>query len=136
MERAEAWLQWRKVGGKEHKTERQRCFVSQVLRASVIFVQIQAGCDFSMAARVSPLSSGGAASGRRERRLRSFWKHEQCSIKMALACAKHHSWQYRASVGVQTDEVPAPVNEFIASALVNEFIASAHVISSTWRPSL
>ena len=33
---------------------------------------------------------------------------------MALACAKHHSFQYRASVGVQTDEAPSPVGEYVA----------------------
>ena len=41
---------------------------------------------------------------------------EQCSIKMALACAKHHSWQCRASVGIQTDETPALVDEYVAPA--------------------
>ena len=69
-----------------------------------------------MAARVSQLSSGGAASRRRGRRLRSFWGHEQSSIKIALACAKHHSFQYRASVGVQTDEALSPVGEYVAPA--------------------
>ena len=92
-----------------------RCFGSPVLRASAIFVQTQAG-DLSMTARVSPLSSGGAASRRRERRLRNFWRHEQCSIQMAFACAKHHSFQYRASVGVKTDEAPSLVDEYVAPA--------------------
>ena len=92
-----------------------RCFGSQVFRASEIFVETQAG-DLSMAARVSALSSGGAASRRRERRLRRFWRHEQCSIKMALACAKHHSWQSRESVGVQTDAAPTLVDEYVAPA--------------------
>ena len=68
------------------------------------------GDDLSMAARVSPLSSG------RETRLRSFWRHEQCSIKMALASAKHHSRQYRASVGVQIDAAPTLVDECVAPA--------------------
>ena len=35
---------------------------------------------------------------------------------MALASAKHHSWQYRASVGVQTDEAPSLVDEDVAPA--------------------
>ena len=69
-------IQWTRVKPKLHRRRRRilrkfRCFCSQVLRASVIFVQTQAG-DLSMAARVSPLSYGGAASRRRERRLRSF----------------------------------------------------------------
>ena len=42
---------------------------------------------------------------------------------MALACAKHHSWQFRASVDVQTE----PVNELMASAHVIEYVASAPV---------
>ena len=53
--------------------------------------------DLSMAARVHPLSSGGSASRRRERRLRSFWRHEQLSVKMMAASMSHHSFQYRAS---------------------------------------
>ena len=48
--------------------------------------------------------------------MRSFWRHEQCPVKMALACVKHHSWQCRASVGVQTDEAPSLVDEFFAPA--------------------
>ena len=96
-----------------------------MLRASVIFVQTQAG-DLSMAARVSPLSSGGAALRRRERRLRIFWRHEQCSIKMALASAKHHSWQYGASVGVQIDAAPSPVDEYVAPAAA-PFAATADI---------
>ena len=52
----------------------------------------------------------------------------------------HHSEQSRASVGVQTDEAPAPVAEYIvpastldpavyiASAPVNEYVASSYVI--------
>ena len=95
---------------REQKDE-ERCIGSHVLRTSV--VSVQPG-DLSMAARVSPLTSGGAASRRRERRSRSFWRHEQCSIKRAVACAKHHSWQYRASVGV--DEAPSLVDEYVAPA--------------------
>ena len=55
-----------------------------------------------------------AARRKRERRLGSFWKHEQFAIKMATAGAAHHSWQSRASVGVQT--APAPVVEYFAPA--------------------
>ena len=35
----------------------------------------------------------GAAARRRERRLRCFWRHEQLSLKMALAAVAHHSAQ-------------------------------------------
>ena len=53
---------------------------------------------------------GGSAVRRRERRLRVFWRHEQLSIKMALASATHHSWQSCASVGVGAEvDVPVPV---------------------------
>ena len=38
----------------------------------------------------------GAAARRRERRLRCFWRHEQLSLKMALAAEAHHSAQPRA----------------------------------------
>ena len=50
--------------------------------------------DLSMAARAPPLvSSGGSAVRRRERRLRSFWRHEQMAIQMALATVSHHTFQ-------------------------------------------
>ena len=92
---------------------------SQVLRASVIFVDTLAG-DFSMAARAPPLvSSGGSAVRRRERRLRGFWRHEQLSIKMALASATHHSWQSRASVGVGA-EVDVPVSVGVRSEVLTD----------------
>ena len=46
-----------------------------------------------MAARESPLvSSGGSARRRRERRLRSFWRHEQMAVQMVLATVTHHSF--------------------------------------------
>ena len=37
--------------------------------------------------------AGGAAKRRRERQLRSFLRHEELSVKMALARALHHSTQ-------------------------------------------
>ena len=37
--------------------------------------------------------SGSAAKRRRERRLRSAWRHEQLSVAMAVAAALHHSAQ-------------------------------------------
>ena len=59
----------------------------------MIFVDTRAG-DLSKAARAPPLvSSGGSAVLRRERRLRSFWRHEQMAIHMALATVTHHSFQ-------------------------------------------
>ena len=74
-------------------TTTRRRLGTQVLRARVIFVDTQVG-DLSMAARASPLvSSGGSAVRRRERRLRSFWRHEQMAIQMALAAVTHHSFQ-------------------------------------------
>ena len=64
-----------------------------MLRVSVIFVDTLAG-DLSMAAHAPPLvSSGGSAVRRCERRLRSFWRHEQMAIQMALASVTHHSFQ-------------------------------------------
>ena len=92
---------------------------SQVLRACVIFVDTSAG-DLSMVARASLLvSSGGSAVRRRERRLRGFWRHEQLSIKMALASATHHSWQSRASVGVGA-EVDVPVSVGVRSEVLTD----------------
>ena len=34
---------------------------------------------------------------RRERRLRSWWRHEQQTVRMALAAATHHSAQQNAA---------------------------------------
>ena len=34
-----------------------------------------------------------SAARRRERRLRSMWRHEQLSVRMAVATASHHSWK-------------------------------------------
>ena len=48
-----------------------------------------------------------AANRRMLRRLRSHWRHEQFSIRMALAGAAHHSHMRVASMSTQTDFVPA-----------------------------
>ena len=42
--------------------------------------------------------ASGAAVRRRERRLRSAWRHEQLSVAMALAAAAHHSAQPNAAL--------------------------------------
>ena len=42
--------------------------------------------------------SGSAAKRRRERRLRSAWRHEQLSVAMALAAVAHHSAQPNAAL--------------------------------------
>ena len=54
--------------------------------------------------------AGGAAKRRRERQLRSFLRHEELSVKMALARALHHSTQ-RVEVpreGVEGEKYYAP----------------------------
>ena len=56
----------------------------------------------------------GAARRRRDRRLRMHSRHEQLSLRVLLASMRHHSWQSRTSVGVQT--APAPVAEYVAPA--------------------
>ena len=62
---------------------------------------------------------GGTASARRrrERRLRMHWRHEQLSLRMALAAATHHSAQPRAGEekvhekhdGLRAQKRPSPV---------------------------
>ena len=47
-------------------------------------------------------SQVGSAGRRRERRLRAWWRHEQLSLRMQLVLVRHHSWQSKTSVGVQT----------------------------------
>ena len=95
------------------------------------FVETQAG-GLSMAAR-------GSAVRRRERRVRSWWRHEQASVRMAMITAGHHSYRKAAGieVGVQAGTTLAPVTEYVAPApavvcdvpaTVIEYMPSAPVI--------
>ena len=54
-----------------------------------------------MAERSGQLQSTGAARRRRERRLRSMLRHEQQTVRMALAAALHHSAGLREVVEMQ-----------------------------------
>ena len=66
-----------------------------------------------------------ASRRRRDRRLRSFWRHECMAVRMALATAAHHSSQRVSSAFTQTEyAAPAPVIEYIASPRVNLNMAS------------
>ena len=56
-----------------------------------------------------------AAKRRMSRRLRSHWRHEQFSIRMALASAVHHSHMRLANMATQTDFVPAATYTATAS---------------------
>ena len=51
-----------------------------------------------------PWSMNALAPPRRERRLRAAWRHEQPSVRMALAAAQHHSAPKCA--GPETHEAP------------------------------
>ena len=59
-----------------------------------------------------------ASRRRRDRRLRSFWRHECMAVRMALATAAHHSSLRVSSTSTQTEYVagPAPVTEYVAPA--------------------
>ena len=59
-----------------------------------------------------------ASRRRRDRRLRSFWRHECMAVRMALAAAVHHSSSRVSSASTQTEYVagPAPVTEYVAPA--------------------
>ena len=109
-----------------------------------------------MAERASHVALLCSARRRRERQLRSVWRHEQLSVKMAVSCAVHHSAQrfcFHAVVqtvdfsNMSDDEsnvsgyvtptpvverpapvAPAPVIEHVASAPANKFVTSAPVI--------
>ena len=48
--------------------------------------------DTAMSHVERALGAGGAALRRRERRLRSFWRHEQMAVQMVLATVTHHSF--------------------------------------------
>ena len=83
-------------------------------------------------ARAGPTS----ARRRRERRFRSFFRHEQVAIKMAVVTAQHHSAQRCCSIASQTvveyvdpaPVVPAPVTGYLANATAVTFPAPAPVI--------
>ena len=87
------------------------------------------------------------ARRRRERRIRSFFRHEQMAVKMAVISAQHHSAQRCCSIVTQTDdyvtasatffnmsdgddsdEPAAPVTEYVAPALDVTYAAPAPVI--------
>ena len=61
-----------------------------------------------------------ASRRRRDRRLRSFWRHECMAVRMAVVTATHHSWKSHAVVGTQTEYPgvagPVPVTEYEAPA--------------------
>ena len=48
----------------------------------------------------------GAAWRRRQRRLRSWWRHEQQSVAMALSAAAHHSFD-KVAAGAKNDGLRA-----------------------------
>ena len=64
-------------------------------------------------ARATPTS----ARRRRERRIRSFFRHEQMAVQMAVVSAQHHSAQRCRSIANQTDDsLPAATYAATASA--------------------
>ena len=86
-------------------------------------------------ARATPTSAS------RERRLRSFFRHEQMAVQMAVVSAQHHSAQRCRSIATQTEDslaatyaataggtAPAPVIEYVAPAPAVTFAAPAPVI--------
>ena len=100
-----------------------RCFCSSALRTSY--------CDrWSMTLTGDTMSSGardvtaGAARRRRERRYRSFWRHELLAVKMATLTACHHSAQKKPAAthaATQTDVTYEEVTS--ATGLVNPQIS-------------
>ena len=87
------------------------------------------------------------ARRRRGRRIRSFFRHEQKAVQMAVVSAQHHSAQRCCSIATQTDDFvlaatyaataaskmvecvdPAPVVTYAAPAPVIEYVSSAPVI--------
>ena len=105
------------------------------------------------------MAARGSAVRRRERRMRSWWRHEQASVKMALVTAGHHSCRKATGteIGVQAGthlfhdfdlesadtnldvfDAPAPVTYHVAPATpatVNANVASAPVIGYIAPPS-
>ena len=102
--------------------EQERCFCS---RCWLVFTHCKAQAGAMDVAREPHVD--GSARRRRERRLRTWFRHEQFAIRCGLASAKHHSHMRVASVAMQTDDevlaatcaattAPAPVVEYVMSA--------------------
>ena len=78
----------------------------------------------------------GAARVRRERRMRSFWRHEQMAIQMVLASVQHHS--HGAPRG-QTTAVEVPTDSAYAlgatiSSALRRGLQGFLPRSSSWTP--
>ena len=74
-------------------------------------------------ARATPTS----ARRRRERRIRSFFRHEQVAIKMAVVTAQHHSAQRCCTIATQTVDSPSVI-EYVAPAPAVTYAAPAPVV--------
>ena len=66
--------------------------------------------DTTSGARDIRCDGHGAARRRRDRRLRSWWRHEQQSIKAAVTTALHHS----RDVGPRCASVATQTTDFFA----------------------
>ena len=75
-------------------------------------------------------AGGTSARRRRERRIRSFFRHEQMAIKLAVVSAQHHSSQRCCSVATQTGDGVPPVAACAASAAspLVEYVDPAPVV--------
>ena len=115
-------------------------------------------CDFFVETLAGGLSKAarGSAVWRRKRRMRSWWRHEQASVKMAMITAGHHSYRKAAGIeiGVQAgtalvhnfdmesdDTDPdylnllAPVTEYVIPAPAVPHVAQAPVIENMMSTS-
>ena len=68
-----------------------RCFLSSVTVVFFHDASLKTLADTMSGARNIRCDGYGAARRRRDRRLRSWWRHEQQSIKAAVTTALHHS---------------------------------------------
>ena len=74
-------------------------------------------------ARAGPTS----ARRRRERRFRSFFRHEQMAVKIAVVSAQHHSAQRCCTIATQTDDSPASSYAATAASPMVEYMDPAPV---------
>ena len=97
------------------------------------------------------MAARGSAVRRRERRMRSWWRHEQASVRMAMITAGHHSYRKPAGIeiGVQAGtplfnnfdmesddtyaddlNLLAPVTEYVIPAPAVPHVAQTPVIEN------
>ena len=91
-------------------THIQRCPKQQQQGSEGVRVSFCVAVRLSPVVDMSPQGEHGAAWRRRQRRLRSWWRHEHQSVAMALSAAAHHSFD-KVAAGEKYDGLRAQITD-------------------------